>query len=209
LLEHPGIREAVVAAPENESGEARLVAYLTSSSQPSPSATELRGFAKQNLPDYMIPSAFVILDEMPLTPNGKVDRRALPELDHARPQLNAPFVSPRTSIEKQLADDWAEALDLAEVGIHDNFFDLGGHSLAAFQVISRVNNRFQLDLPAHSLFRTPTIAEMALLITQSEAHTLNQEDMDRILTDLESVSDVQAQERVTRQDAENVRVKGK
>jgi len=209
LLEHTGIREAVVAAPENESGEARLVAYVTCTSQPSPSVTELRGFAKQNLPDYMIPSAFVILDEMPLTPNGKVDRRALPDLDHARPQLNTPFVSPGTSIEKQLADIWAEALDLAEVGIHDNFFDLGGHSLAAFQVISRVNNRFQLELPAHSLFRSQTVAEMALLITQSQAHTLNQEDLDRILTDLESVSDLQAQACVARENAENVGVKGK
>lgn len=209
LLEHTGIREAVVVAPENESGEARLIAYVTSSSHPSPSVTELRGFAKQNLPDYMIPSAFVILDEMPLTPNGKVDRRALPDPDHARPQLNTPFVSPRTSIEKQLADIWAEVLDLAEVGIHDNFFDLGGHSLAAFQVISRVNNWFQLELPAHSLFQSPTVAEMALIITQSEAHTLNQKDLDRILTELESFSDVQAQECVARENAENVRVKGK
>lgn len=209
LLEHTGITEAVVMAPENESGEARLVAYVTSSSHPSPSVTELRGFAKRNLPDYMIPSAFVILDEMPLTPNGKVDRRALPDLDHARPQLNTPFVAPRTSIEKQLADIWAEVLDLAEVGIDDNFFDLGGHSLAAFQVISRVNNCFRLDLPAQSLFHSPTVAEMALIITQSEAHTLKQEDLERILTESESFSDVQAQECVAREDGENLRVKDK
>jgi acyl carrier protein len=99
-------------------------------------------------------------------------------------------------------------LDLAEVGIHDNFFDLGGHSLAASQVISRVVKRFQLDLPPHSLFQSPTVAEMALTIAQSKAHTLKQKDLDRILVELESLSDVEAQECVAREDAENVRVKG-
>ena len=97
--------------------------------------TELRNFLKERLPDYMIPAAFVMLSALPLTPNGKVDRLALPALEGKRPELDTPFIAPRTPIEEELAGIWAEVLSLDQVGIHDDFYDLGGHSLAATRVV--------------------------------------------------------------------------
>lgn len=193
LLEHGAIREAVVVAPENESGEARLVAYFTSSSHPSPSITELRGFAKKNLPDYMIPSAFVMLDEIPLTPNGKVDRRALPEPGQTRPETNKPFVAPRTPLEEVLAGIWCQLLRVEPVGIHDNFFDLGGHSLLATQVISRVREAFHLELPLRALFEDPTVAGLAAQIAQMQAEEAVPEEITDMLAKLESLSDEEAE----------------
>src|SRR5688572_21772464 len=109
----------------------------------------------------MVPSAFVFIDQMPLTPNGKVDRQALPEPDQSRPELGAVFVAPRTQTEEILASMWAEVLGLARVGVHDNFFELGGHSLLATQVISRVRKLFGVELPLRDVFEGPTVAELS------------------------------------------------
>jgi surfactin family lipopeptide synthetase A len=141
----------------------------------------------------MIPSAFVRVERLPLTPNGKVDRQALPDPGKSRMELATPFVKPVTPVEKRLATIWGEVLGVDEVGLYDNFFDLGGHSLAATRVVSHVIKMFQLEIPLQSLFQSPTVAEMASVITHYQGKRLQEEDLDRILTELESLSDEEAQ----------------
>jgi pimeloyl-ACP methyl ester carboxylesterase len=125
-----------------------------------PTVSELRGFLLEKLADYMLPSAFVMLDAMPLTPNGKLDRSALPVPDSSRPQLDVAYAAPRSSIEEKLVELWEEILDVRPIGIHDNFFDLGGHSLAGASLISRLNRIFGLDLAVRVLFEAPTVAQL-------------------------------------------------
>ena len=131
---------------------------------PSKVVPQLRTFLKQKLPDYMVPSAFVLMDTLPLTPSGKVDRRALPAPNRARPDLTEAFVAPCTLVEEQLAEIWAAVLGIEPVGIHDNFFELGGHSLLTAQMLSQVQKTFQVELPLLSLFKAPTVAELAKAI---------------------------------------------
>jgi amino acid adenylation domain-containing protein len=165
LLGHPDLKEVVVVAHQNDSGETRLVGYYCSRGTAAPTVSELRTFMNERLPEYMIPAAFVKLDTLPLTPNGKVDRQALPEPGNYRPELDTPLVCPRGEIEETLAQIWSEVLKLQKVGIHDNFFDLGGHSLLATQVISRVRATFNLEIPLRTLFESPTIDELAVAVT--------------------------------------------
>ncbi|HEU5132997.1 MAG TPA: condensation domain-containing protein, partial [Pyrinomonadaceae bacterium] len=121
----------------------------------------LRSFLQEKLPDYMIPSVFMLMTDLPLDPNGKVDKRALPAPERAQPELEATFVSPRTPTEELLAGIWTEVLGLEQIGIHDNFFELGGHSLLATQVVSRIRNLFQAEISLRVLFQNPTIAALA------------------------------------------------
>jgi amino acid adenylation domain-containing protein len=196
LLEHAAIKKAVVMARQDVLGEARVVAYFTSFSQPGPSVSELRRFLAEKFPDYMIPSVFVMLDAIPLTPGGKVDRKALPLPSSARPKLDTSFVAPTTPVEKKLAQIWADVLSIDQVGIHDNFFDLGGHSLLATQVISRVINTFRVELPVQFLFESPTVADMAVVITENQAKKVGPEDLARMLAELEALSDEEARQRL-------------
>ena len=129
----------------------------------------LRSHLKKRLPDYMIPSAFVVLDALPLTPNGKVDRNALPVPDQARPELEAKLVRPHNPVEKLLEEIWAEILGIKRIGIHDNFFDLGGHSLLATQIVLRVRDRLQMELTLRTFFEKPTIAMLATAVKEKEA----------------------------------------
>jgi acyl carrier protein len=152
----------------------------------------LRVFLKKNLPDYMVPSAFVMLDTIPLTPNGKLDRKALPEPDKLRPQLDTWYAAPTNPTEEQLAEIWSQVLSLDRVGVHDNFFDLGGHSLAATRVVSRVIKQFQLEVPLQSLFQSPTVAEMAAVIAEHQGKKLDKKELNRILTEMESLSEAEA-----------------
>ena len=161
LRQHRSVPEAVVLAREESPGDKQLVAYVVFNRDEVCTVSELRSFLRGKLPDYMVPSAFVALDSLPLTPNGKVDRKALPAPDQIRPELQASFVAPRTPIEEIIAEVWAEVLKLGKVGIHDNFFDLGGHSLLATQIISRVRDAFQMDIPLRTLFEKPTVAGLA------------------------------------------------
>src|SRR5205807_1891235 len=147
LGQHPAVREAVVLAREDAAGDKRLVAYIVSDQQPAPMSTELRSFLREKLPDYMVPPAFVLLDALPRTPNGKVDRQALPAPEWASLESAKAFVAPRTPGEELLVGIWAQVPGVEQVGIHDNFFELGGHSLLVTQVISRIRNTFQVDLP--------------------------------------------------------------
>jgi acyl carrier protein len=134
----------------------------------------------------MIPSAFVVLDSLPLTPNGKVDRKSLPAPETRRPELEDSFVAPRTPIEELLAGIWCEVLGLKEIGIHDNFFEAGGHSLLATQVMSRVRNTLQVEIPLRSLFEMPTVAGLAVRIAESQAEVADPAELDRLLAELES-----------------------
>jgi acyl carrier protein len=138
-----------------------LIAYVVAAHVPEPSTLELRSFLKQRLPDHMIPSAFLSLESLPLTPNGKVDRGSLPRPDHSSAALEQSSVAARTPEEEKLARIWAQVLKLDRVGIHDNFFDLGGHSLLATQVMSRLREVFQVEMPLRNLFEHPTVAGLA------------------------------------------------
>jgi amino acid adenylation domain-containing protein len=159
LAGHPGVGEAVVVALEVEGGGKRLVAYVTARGQGT-GAGELRAHLRNWLPEYMVPSAFVELDEMPLTPNGKVDRRALPSPDRAQLDLEHAYAPPTTDSERALAEIWAEVLGLSQVGVDDNFFELGGDSIRSIQVRAKAQNR-GLDFSVQQLFEHQTIRELA------------------------------------------------
>ncbi len=166
LRDHRAVREALVIAREDGPGERQLVAYLLTS-EPAPSAAELHDHLQRNLPEYMIPAAFVMLEAFPLSPNGKVDRRALPVPDDlSRP--TAEYTPPSTDRERALAELWAQLLKLERVGVKDNFFALGGHSLLAVQLISRVRERLDVEVPLRTIFESPTVAAFAQAIAQAE-----------------------------------------
>jgi amino acid adenylation domain-containing protein/thioester reductase-like protein len=161
---HTAVRESVVVARGDAAGQ-RLVAYIVPESDvPAPSTTELRGFLGGKLPDYMVPAAFVLLDALPLSPNGKVDRNALPAPATDRPDLDSEFVPPATHTERRLAAIWSEVLQVRRIGSRDSFFDLGGHSLLVTQVITRVKSEFGVELPLRRLFEATTLAEFAVAI---------------------------------------------
>jgi amino acid adenylation domain-containing protein len=169
LRQHPGVGEVVVLAREDEPENKQLVAYIVPDDKPGEKTnlTTLRPFLREKLPEYMMPSAFVMLKSLPLTPNGKVDRLSLQEPDRAQQELERIFVAPRTPVEEILAGIWAKVLGLEKVSIRDNFFDLGGHSLLATQVISRMRETFHVELPLRCLFEFPTVAELAQKIVTS------------------------------------------
>lgn len=171
LGRHPAVREVIVIAREDDPGDKRLVAYIVSNQEQEASVSELHNYMKKQLPDNMVPSTFVLLDAMPLSPNGKVDRRALPAPDSTRPELEQQFVAPRSQVEETLAKIWAEVLRLEQVGIHDNFFELGGHSLLATQVVSRVRDTLQVELSLPRFFEAPTIVLLSKIIEQAELET--------------------------------------
>ncbi len=170
LMEFPGIKEVAVTALNNNSGDERLVAYVVPKTAPGPNVSEIRRFLEEKLPDYMIPATFITLDALPLTDTLKVDRKALPKPNGLRPEIAVPYAAPRNSIEAALAKIWAEMLELDQVGVHDNFFDLGGHSLAATRVISRVVLTFPLNLPVKVLWRN---LEIKLTGTVRKLHPMS------------------------------------
>jgi len=193
LLNIDNIKEAVVILREDRPRDRYLAAYIVPSRQPALSITALRHALAEKLPGYMVPSAFIILDTLPLLPNGKLDRQRLPYPDSSRPNLDTPFIVPETSVEQALAKIWAEVLNVNHVGAHDNFFDLGGHSLAATRIVSRVIKHFQVDLPLQSLFQSPTVAEMATVIAEHQGKKLDQKELGDILVKLESLTEEEAE----------------
>ncbi len=159
LSHHPAVRESVVVARGEVSGEKRLLAYFVPGGR-APSMGELRRFLKKKLPDYMVPSAFIALDALPLTTNGKVDRRALPAPDQERSALARTFVPPGSPIERALADIWAQVLKVEQVGVHDDYFALGGDSILSIQIIARAR-QVGIKITTNQLFEHPTIAALA------------------------------------------------
>jgi len=169
LRDHPAVREAIVMAREDQPGTRRLVAYLAADGPPT--ATDLRDHLQGRLPGYMVPAAFVTLEALPLLPNGKIARRALPAPDQTRPELEASFVAARGPVERGLAEIWCQVLGLERVGVHDNFFELGGHSLLATKVVSRLRAAFGTEIPLRRVFENPTVAELAKCLGEEHARS--------------------------------------
>lgn len=165
LARHPGIANAVVMLREDVPGDRRLAAYVIPRGE-APGAGELKSFLKAQLPEYMVPAAFVALKEFPLTPNEKVDRKALPAPETSRPELNKTFIAPRDALEQQLTKIWEKILGVQPIGVADNFFDLGGHSLMAVRVFSQIEKVLEKKLPLATLFRAPTIEEIARIMRE-------------------------------------------
>ncbi|HEX5890087.1 MAG TPA: amino acid adenylation domain-containing protein, partial [Pyrinomonadaceae bacterium] len=164
LCGHPDVSAAAVAGREDSSGERRLVAYVVAASEREDLARELRSYLKERLPGHMVPSVFVRMDQLPLLPSGKVDRRALPAPDNFERTQHAEYRPPRTPVEETLCGIWEEVLDRDPVGADDHFFELGGHSLLATQVVSRVKEALRVELPLTRLFQTPVLSELATFI---------------------------------------------
>jgi hypothetical protein len=175
LAQHPAVRQCAALAREDIPGEKRLVAYVVL--EPDKAATttsDLHRFLAEKLPDYMMPSVVVFLDALPLTATGKVDRRALPAPDPARTERQETFIAPGTPTEQALVEVWSEVLGLKRVGVRDNFFSLGGHSLLMPQVISRVREAFQAELPIRTFFESPTVAALARVIEEMLVEEIKQ-----------------------------------
>ncbi len=168
IAQYSHVRETVVVANEN-----RLIAYVAPHQKAIFSVNELRCFLKDKLPEYMLPAAFVVLEALPLTPNGKVDRRALPTPDNLRPELANNYQAPQSEIEKTIARIWQQVLQLEKVGIHDNFFDLGGHSLLVVQVNNKLKEILQRDLSVIEIFQHPTIKSLAEHLSKKEEESIH------------------------------------
>jgi amino acid adenylation domain-containing protein len=195
---HAGVRECVVVArgvagsdesgSDSANGERRIVAYVVAQRGQRPSVAELRAAVHGWLPEYMTPSAFVVLDKLPLTPNGKVDLRALPSPEETRAQPGREYVAPRTDLEDVLAGLWAEVLGCERVGVRDNFFELGGHSLLAMRITSRLREIFRVELQLRALFEATTVEDLARALTASEAKPGQFESVARVLKKIKGMS---------------------
>lgn len=162
LVQHLAIKEVVVVAREDTQADKRLVAYLVRNPAfPEPLIEALQDFLREKLPHYMLPATFVFLDALPLMHNGKINRNALPAPEHARPELQSAFQRARTPLEETIATIWSQVLAIEGVGIHDNFFALGGNSLQATQILSRLRVAFQVDVPLRGFFEAPTVTQLA------------------------------------------------
>jgi acyl carrier protein len=176
IEQHLLVRECVVVARQTQIADMRLVAYLVASDEASGDdalldGTQMRNYLNQKLPDYMVPSAYVLLDEMPLTANGKVDLQKLPAPEEGRTQKGQEYVGPQNEDQQILAEIWQEVLAVERVGINDNFFELGGHSLLGSQLVSKLRQTFQVELPLSTLFEAPTIAGFAQAVEEARGNS--------------------------------------
>jgi amino acid adenylation domain-containing protein len=168
LGRHPHVREALVLAREDASGNKSLVAYVVPAGDFALTSSSLRRFMLEQLPDYMVPAAFVILEAFPLTPSGKIDRLALPAPELTRPELAENFVAPTSPVQQQLVEIWEELLEVRPIGIRDNFFELGGHSLLAVRLVDRIEQVWGKKIAASTLLAGPTIERLSEVLTQPE-----------------------------------------
>ena len=168
LARHAAVKQAVVIGRQDDAAEKRLIAYVVFNRSQAETASALRSFLKEKLPDYMIPALFISLEELPLTPSGKIDRRALPARDHERPSLKTQFVAARTPAEKALAEIWCQILSLPQVGVHDNFFELGGDSILSIQIIARARKTGFRFTP-QQIFQHQTIAQLVAAADAGES----------------------------------------
>jgi acyl carrier protein len=185
LRTYESVRDAVVIEATNANGESYLCAYVAADDDLE--VDKLRDHLFRELPVNMVPSVLVPMEALPLTLNGKVDRRALPSPEKKRAQT--PYVAPRTLTEETLAGIWRDLLGVERVGVNDDFFELGGHSLLATQLMSRLRTALQVELPLAALFENPTVARLAIPITQSQLAEIDNEDLSRLLDELEQSSD--------------------
>jgi amino acid adenylation domain-containing protein len=190
------VSRAVVSVREDKPGDKRVVAYVEWKDETQGAVEVLRESLRQRLPDYMLPAAIVPVKQWPLTPSGKLDKKSLPAPEQTRSQMDPSFIAPRMPTETTLAAIWGEVLGMDQVGVYDNFFSFGGHSLLATQMISRVREVFQVELPLASLFENPTVAGMSVLIVQAQAEQCGDDDMEQLLRKLENMSEAEAQSMV-------------
>jgi amino acid adenylation domain-containing protein len=183
LAAHDSVKEAVVVTQDDGGSDARLVAYVVPERTPAPTVSDLQALLRAQLPAHMVPSAYRTLEALPLLPNGKVDRAALPRLVLGRPALANAFAAPSTPIEATLASIWGEALGFAEIGVHDSFLDLGGHSLLATQIVGRVRRALHVDVAPQTLLGAATVASMALLVAEALAASISPDVMGALLAD--------------------------
>jgi amino acid adenylation domain-containing protein len=188
IRESEGIKECAAAVKEDEDGNKRLVAYVAREPGSSISISELRSHVAKKLPEYMVPSAYMILDELPLTPSGKINRPALPEPGRARRGQESTFISPRNVIEEVLAGIFSEVLKVEPVGVHDNFFNLGGHSILATQLVSRLRKTFQVSLPLRQFFESPTVAAISQTLVAGEIKPGQTERVATLIKKVENLS---------------------
>lgn len=191
LVKHTGIKEAAVIARKDEYDETNLVGYFVQNTSDALSVTDLKTYLRLSLPEYMVPAFLVEMDALPRTPNQKIDRNALPEPEGQRPALEDTYEAPRTPVEQTISEVWADVLQIEKVGIQDNFFDLGGHSLQATRVIARLREPLQYDVPLRLFFENPTISDLALAITELQA---SQQTDDEILQMIEELEDLTEEE---------------
>jgi len=194
LMDHPAVTASAVSSWQEGAQDARLVAYYVAGDAPAPAPGSLRTFLESRLPGYMVPAAFVRLDALPVTANGKVDRAALPSPVFASANADAGVEKPQTSVERGLADIWRSVLGVGAVGVNDNFFDLGGHSLHAMTIISRVAETFAFHVSLLEFFDSPTVAHMAEMIAAATPCDRPEGDLAEDLSWLESLSDEQARQ---------------
>jgi acyl carrier protein len=187
LYRHAAVKACAVIAREDVPGDKRLFGYIVPVEGEPPTASELRAFLRGHLPEFMVPHIFINLTALPLTPNGKVDRRALPAPEQAMAERE--HVAPRTPIEKSLAEIWENLLGQTRVGVHDNFFELGGHSLLATRVISHLRDATDVELTLRTLFESPTIADLAVIVVQKQAAQRQSHEMEEIITGLEQLTE--------------------
>jgi amino acid adenylation domain-containing protein len=179
LVQHPAVREAVVIALEDKPDNKRLIAYIVSYQKHALTTTELRHFLKNKLPEYMVPSVFMLLDSLPLTSNGKINRRALPSPEGIRPELTVEYVAPQSEVEQMIASIWQEVLEVEKVGVYDNFFDIGGNSLLVIQVHSKLCQLLNRELSVIDLFQHPTISTLANYCSQQNKQLSFSDSHDR------------------------------
>ncbi len=182
LAAHPAVRDSVVLAIEGEGGEKRLQAFILARSGRIPTSSEMRNELRRHLPDYMIPSVFTWLEEMPVMPNGKVNRSILAKQAAATPVPDRSRVEAHSDLEKMVISAWSEALGISDIALDDDFFALGGHSILAMLVISRLREEFAVDLPMHLLFIAPTVAEFTAAIVQSMSDKDMNTEIDAVVT---------------------------
>jgi acyl carrier protein len=193
LMSVAGVKEAAVAIRDDAFGNTELVAYVVPIAETRVTASDLRLALAEKLPPEMIPAKTVVVEALPVTPNGKLNRRALPKPANIRPELAVAYVAPVTPVEKELSRIWTEILALDRVGVLDDFFDLGGHSLAATRVVSQVLKYFQFEIPLRSLFESPTVAQMAEVVEEHRGELFSDEDLEHVLAEIESLSEDEAQ----------------
>jgi len=198
LRQTPGVHDAVVLLQEAATGDKQLVAYLTLASPSPPADSELRQGLRQKLPEFMMPAAFVMLESLPLTANGKIDRAALRKLSRAQVTGKTSFAPPRDAVEESVATIWAEILGGDGIGVHDNFFELGGHSLLATRVISAIRQVFKVELPLRTLFESATVAQFAAAVSRNETKPGQAEKIARVYLRMRRMS-ADERERTLRQ----------
>ncbi len=189
LGRHPAVRESVLITKGNESGEKHLIAYVVPRNGQTINNGELHAFLKERLPEYMVPAGFVRLDRMPLTSNGKIDRQRLPDADLVRPDLECAYVAPRTPLEREVVAAWKEVLGIERLGVNDNFFEVGGHSLMATRVIMLLRGKLGLNLSLRLLFENPTAAGMAFALVETLLEHAEQPELLDMVGEVEGLSE--------------------